>query len=296
MPADLSTSTVLALFYIVFLSQIFVISIYYPRKFCARMRYVFEHFPPGEYPKLYPGPFEYYAKTAQSRGLTIFLGVNYSIALIGVCVLVSMWWSGYEPAIKGGDEIFVAAYFFLQASPIFYIGRQEFLQYRLMRENFAPTVRTAELKPRRLFDFVSPVALALAIALYAIWLLYFLTSKEWGASVPAEVYGVVALITGMNLFFAVIVMNFIYGKKLDPYKSQPDQIKQAKTMASVHVLSSIGVSLFLILTQLADDYALEVFDPVMTSFYLQLCMIFGTGLVMRNTSLQELDFSVYQKS
>lgn len=98
----------------------------------------------------------------------------------------------------------------------------------------------------------------------------------------------------MNIAFALIVVKFIYGKKLDPYKSQPDQIKQAKTMAWVHLLSSIGVSLFLIFTQIADEYALEVFDPVMASFYMQLCMIFGTGLIMKTTSVQDLDFSVYQ--
>lgn len=295
MPADLSMNTVLALFYIVFLSQIFVISIYYPRKFCERMRYVFEHFPPEEYPKLYPGPFEYYAQSAQKRGLKVFLGINYIIALTGLIVLVSMVRSGYEPDIKGGDEIFVAAYFFLQACPLFYIGRKEFLQYQLMRENFALKVRSAELAPRRLFDFVSPVALCIAITLYIVWLVYFLSVKEWGAIDSLEVYTVIALITGMNIFFIMIVRQFIYGKKLDPYKSRPDQIKQAKTMAWVHVLSSIGVSLFLIFTQIADEYALEVFDPVMTSFYLQLCIIFGTGLVMRSISIQDLDFSVYER-
>ena len=57
MPVTLSTTIVLAVFYTVFLSQIFLVSIYYPGKLCRRIEYVRTNFPPARYPKLYPAGF-----------------------------------------------------------------------------------------------------------------------------------------------------------------------------------------------------------------------------------------------
>ena len=54
------------LFYFVFLSQIILLSLYFPRKMLSRIKYVFKTYPPSEYPKLYPEPIEYYEKARRN--------------------------------------------------------------------------------------------------------------------------------------------------------------------------------------------------------------------------------------
>ncbi len=63
------------LFYVAFLSQIFLMSYYFPNKLLARMRHVLTTYPPAAYPKLYPKPIEQYERRElglvnQSPGLT----------------------------------------------------------------------------------------------------------------------------------------------------------------------------------------------------------------------------------
>ena len=56
------------LFYIVFISQIFLISYYIPEKILERTRHVLKKYPPSEYPKLYPRPtYEYEIGQAKFR-------------------------------------------------------------------------------------------------------------------------------------------------------------------------------------------------------------------------------------
>ena len=50
------------LFYFLFLSQIILISFYFPRKMLKRIKYVLAKYPPEQYPNLYPKPGEYYEK------------------------------------------------------------------------------------------------------------------------------------------------------------------------------------------------------------------------------------------
>ena len=69
-------------FHVVFLSQILLISFYYPRKMLNRMRYVFERYPPSTYPKLYPKPIEYYKKSQRKYRI-----MNLSILLAGLLIL-----------------------------------------------------------------------------------------------------------------------------------------------------------------------------------------------------------------
>ena len=58
------------LFLIVFLSQIFLLSLYFPMKILGRMRYVRKTYPPSQYPKLYTKPIEYYEKEQRNYQIT----------------------------------------------------------------------------------------------------------------------------------------------------------------------------------------------------------------------------------
>lgn len=295
MPAFFSTTAVLVIFYSIFLSQIFVISIYYPRKIAKRIRYVLDNFPPEEYPKLYPTARKGFVGDAYTK-IGLYMGINYAIAVVGLILVAALAVSGYRPDPKGGDEIFVMLYFFLQVTPLLVTSVKEFKQYRLMNQAFTSPTRAASLRPRHLSDFISPVYVILAGLLYVGWLVFYLSGLEPNAPWGGEVFASIGVITAMNVAYIGIIAHFLLGKKLDPYKAYKDQLKQIESMIKTFVLSSIGCSLFLMMTEAADRYALEVFDPPLASFYLQLCLIFGLGLAMRTDKVETIDFDVYREN
>ncbi|SDE10408.1 hypothetical protein [Kordiimonas lacus] len=294
MPFNMSETAVMVIYYAAFLGQIYLLSHYFPGRFIARVRYVIDNFPVKEYPKLYPNAGPNFAANMAGK-LKLFRRVNNGIAIIGLLILAGMLGSGYRPDPLGGDEIFVMFYFFLQFIPFFIVAVKEHKQYKALRAAFKEARRTADLRPRHLFDFVSPVAVFAALVCFGAWLVYYLTVKGWDQPWEEEVYISVGMTTGMNLLYAWIIARFIYGKKLDPYQASKDYMKTVEAITKVLVYSSIGISLFHITTVAADEYALEAFDPVLTSLYMQYCVLIGFGVMLGTAKVEDFDFSVYRE-
>lgn len=288
-------SAILLLFYAVFLSQIFLISYYFPMKIRSRILYVIKNYPPKEYPKLYPKPYDFYAEKAAKSSLSTYRNINLFIAAIGLGILVWALASGYSPHPLGGDEIFVMLYLLLQVAPILYAEIRTFKLYWGMREANVGGSRKAELNPRNLFDFISPAFVALAVLLYAGFIVFYLYDKGFTAPWEWEVYVTLAAITGMNLLFAGMIAKHLVGKKLNPHQAHKDRLRQIETIVKIGIFASIAASVFLILTSLVDKYELEVFDPVLTSLYFQIITFFGLGLEFRTVKIETVDFSVYKE-
>ena len=78
------------LLYVVFLSQVILISFYLPRKMLSRMRYVVETYPPSKYPKLYPVSID-----TVETGMRTFRIMNFIILLVG---FVLVFFGVYSPS------------------------------------------------------------------------------------------------------------------------------------------------------------------------------------------------------
>lgn len=159
---------------------------------------------------------------------------------------------------------------------------------------FSEPRRQADLRRRRLFDFVSPLAVFGALACYTVWLVFYLDIKGWSGPWGEEVYISIGVTTAMNVAYAAIIARFIYGRKLDPYQASKDHHKTVAAVTQILVYSSIGISLFHIVSVAADEYALEAFDPVFSSLYMQFCAALGLGITMGSVKVEELDYSVYR--
>ena len=116
MTVTFSTGFTLLAYYAIFLSQILLISVYYPSQVRRRVLHVLDHYPPQQYPKLYPDPLDVYAELARRTRLRTYKLANFAIAAMGLMALAAMLASGYRPDPKGGDEVFVVIYFFVQNS------------------------------------------------------------------------------------------------------------------------------------------------------------------------------------
>ena len=294
MPADIPMTVILLVFYLVFVGQIFVISIHYPNKMIARIRYVHDTYPPADYPKLYPGKTPGAASKSLMARLRWIGAYCKLVAVIGIAVLAYMLGNGYEPALEGGDEIFVMFYFFLQAAPFVYLAIKEYQQFSAMHDGHKSAVRSADLRPRRLFDFVHPCYFFGAVSMFVIWLAFYVWQAGDLATWGGEVYATLLLIAGMHVAYGLIIAQHLHGKKIDPYQARDDQMRTIGVTINILVISSFMISLFMLLTQMADEFAFEVFDPVMTSFYLQLCLILGVGQTFRTVKVEDVDFEVYR--
>lgn len=285
------------LFYAVFVSQIFLISVYYPKKTIARNRYVLQKYPASEYPKLYNN--SYYADPVKAikKTMSLYAGMNGIISLFGLTLLAVMALSGFLPSsIKQSENmIFILFFFMMQMVPHIVLEFSSWRWYKLMREARQNATRSADLKPRVLFDYISPFYVALAVFLYVAWLVFYIYAHRFVVPWVWNQYVSIIGITAINLLFAFTIFRFLRGQKMDPYQASQDRLKHIGAVAKVHVYGSIGMSLFLIAMELVNTYQLDMFEPVFMSAFQQLMAVFGLGTMLRNMKIEDIDFSVYKE-
>ncbi|MCZ4271107.1 hypothetical protein [Maritalea porphyrae] len=283
----------LLIFYAVFATQILFVSVYLPAKTLKRINFVRKNYPKETYPKLYPeGAGGLLASISGLR--VLYRYANYFIASVGFVGLAAMLITGFEPHPLGGSEIFVMLYFILQILPIVILGVSEYEQFKGMRQAVKKAKRTAELAPRRLFDFISPGWVFGAVIAYLCWLGVFIYDTNLDGPWQTKHFVGVAIITFLNLAYAVYIAKIALVKKQDPFKATKDHHTQVSATVKSLVFSSTIISLYSIVSMAADRYAFEIFDPVMTSIFLQACLLFGFNLMLDMQPVDELDFEVYK--
>ncbi|TNE62737.1 MAG: hypothetical protein EP335_11290 [Alphaproteobacteria bacterium] len=293
MSATITTASILILFYLAFASQVFLVSVFYPRQIAARMHYMLDHFPPSEFPKLYPGAGPDFVGATKAR-IGMYLGVNYAIAAFGGVALVAVV-LGFHGMTVGGSKAMAAVYFIIQVMPFIYLSVVEMRRYKAMREAYsASRMRSANLSPRRLGNYIAPGYVALAVVLYVAWVVFYLSGKgpmsQWGEEVTLTL----PLITFMNIMYVFVVRGFISGRRLDPLASPADQHRAIEVVVKSVVISSIGVSLFLIGVDAVDRFDLRELGAVLTSLYMQACMVMGVGMTLRRITPETMNFDVYR--
>lgn len=270
------------LFYLIFLSQIFLLSWYFPRKIRSRVEYVFENYPPSKYPNLYPRPLEKY-----QRGLWTYWNTNIFIMIISLglfFVLVN------RPDNGEWSTAIVVATFFLQFVPMLMLEVSVFKYYKLMRENRTRTLRTAPLQPRRLFDFISPGLLSLVILLYLAFIALVVYVQQFGYPWFGG-YANVAILTLANLFFAALAYWHMFGKKLDPYQSHEDRMNQSRLVVKQMALVSIAVTIYVSFNIILSSFELRHLQPMFLSVYFQLLAFISYQTVQ----IENIDFDVYKE-
>lgn len=271
------------LLYVVFLSQILLISYYFPKKMLSRIKLVFETYPPSQYPNLYPEPFEKYEK-----GLRNYRYLNLFILLVGLSLLVVI--IGYPGCSEWDLTHFVFPYFMVQFFPIILIEIKSFKYYQLMRLNDTRTSRKAELHPRRLFDFVSPKLIGMAVLVYIAFIFFILYVRQFDYQWFGG-YGNIVGVTAMNLYFAGVIIWNMYGKKLNPYQDYEDRKWQIKHTVKQMVFVSIAATLYIIHAIVLAILDILSLQPVTMSLYFQLI----AAVSLQTLRIGSINFEVYKK-
>ncbi len=271
-----------SLFYLIFLSQVFLISFYFPRKMLNRITHVFQTYPPSEYPKLYPEPMEYYERVQRN-----YRNMNVLIFLAGLLLMVGLL--DYSRGYKWNGNI-VMIYYMIQVFPmcLVEIGARKY--YKSMKEIHSSTTRKAELRPRRLFDFISPLTIGLVVLVYGAFIVFIHYVRQFEYPWFGGYLNIVG-ITVSNLFLAGIVFWNLYGKKRDPYQTYEDRKKQiklvAKQMAAVSIVATLYITMEIVLASLD----LRHLQPMSKSIYFQLI----TMICFRTLQIENMNFEVYKE-
>lgn len=252
------------LFHVLLLSQILVISFYYPNRLLGRLKHVFETYPPETHPKLYPKPIESYRTSRRN-----YLIANRIIILAGMLLLVGLI---VTPRSGTWDKAILTWFFMLQFVPLLLLDLGALREFKLMRNAITGANRKAELRPRHLFDFVSPTFVGAAVVTYIafVGLIVFIKQFEfpWFGG-----YLNVLGVTILNLCFAGIAFWMMYGKKLNPHQAHEDRMRQIEITVKVLMFATIAATIFIAISIVLSALELLQFQAVVQAVYCQLLAV-----------------------
>lgn len=278
------------LFYIVFLGQIFLASYFVPKLVLRRIDQLLATCPPTTHAKLYPKPVEYYR-----IGRAVFKWANRLVFLLGFVVLYGVYTLDHGTLADDGyiSEAWPAAYGVIQFLPLMALELLGFRQLNWMRAANTTGKRKAQLRPRRLFDSVSPGLLALAVAMFGAVIGLDLYVKDFVFDWGSDAMQRDLVLAGTNLFLLALGLWYLFGRKLDPYQATDDRSRQVRAQLTALLLVSTAMSVYFI-TQTADDaFGLDYLDAPLMSVYFQVIVAASIGFVLRSLKFEDIDFSVY---
>jgi hypothetical protein len=286
------------LFFFVFLSQVLLISWFYPRRVIARRRQVLKTHPSSTHPKLYPQPPEFY-----ERRLRNYARLNLAIVVTGVLIIAALVvmtlggeWDGaiVTPWSTSGewDAAIVVPFFMVQIVATVYLELSSRKHYKAMAKA-PPRVRTTELRRRRIVDFVSPAVLVVAvltnIAYIAFVLYYRWFGFEWFTAA-----GNIAGVAAMFLALSAVIRIALRAPKSDHYQAYQDRLDLLRLAVKQIVAIVIAMPVLLTIQLTIKLYDPEFLEPVIASLHAQIA-----ALVMLwplySYRLDKVDFDVYRK-
>ncbi len=274
--------------YIALAGQLYVLSYYYPKLLADRMSYVIDNHPASEFPKLYP--FKNGEEKAK-EGLVQFKFITTLILIIGILLLLDSIAFQFSFGDSAATAL-VAGFALIQIAPFIWIEISELKQYSMMRAKIKTSKRTADLKPRKYFDYASPVTFSIAVLLLITYLIFNFYRN--GFSLVGDGMITFGALLIMHIFFAFLVYWVMRGQKINPHLSAEDRDRHITGTVKNTLYVSIIASLFLLVFGLIQHYDLDHYEAMSISIYWQLIAHLGIGTMLRENKLEDLNFDVYR--
>jgi hypothetical protein len=276
------------LFFIVFGTQIFLMSHYYPKRILNRMDYIFKHYPIDTHAKLYPDGYE-----KALKGKITFSLLNTIILIVGILVLIAVASAVFNVDKPLEQFNFVPmAFGMAQAIPLLILEISGFKAFKKMRTNNQETKRSAELNPRGLLNFVSPIRLIVTISIFLICVFVTLSLNDFNmGEKQAILLGSMGL---ANTLFIVLGYILIHGKKLDPHQSTVDRHNATSVVIKSYTSISMLISVFFIFNISVDEFSLQAWEPMFNSLYWLSIMFLSTGSMLKHMNVEDINYDVYK--
>lgn len=278
-----------ALVYIILISQIILLSYYYPTQIIKRFNYIFDNYLPTDYPKLYP---EEYNLEKAKKGVKTYTLITRSTLAIGALLLILATYDGMivRGEIKDG---MVTVFAVIQIIPFLLLEVSELKYYKMLRaENDTPK-RSASLSPRRYFDYVSPIKFGTAFFFVIAYVYFNLFRNEFEFHYSNDGFISLATITLVHIYFTITVLWAMYGKKLNPHQSRADRDRLIGSIIHTTLNISIAATIFMLVYGILQHYDNNLYEAMALSIYFQCCLHFGLGTMLKKQKIEDIDFSTY---
>lgn len=273
---------------LVVISQVWLLSYFYPKQVVKRINYVLTHCSEQDYPKLYPVTSE-----RINTIKFIYQALNYLLILIGAGLILYFTYfvPDYRKHINILDDL-PLLFGIVQFMPLFILELLGYKHLKLMRQQNTQTSRKAGLQPRLLFNFVSPVYLALAVLTYISFIIYELFLCNFVLNFDAAIK--IGTVTLTNIMFIILAMANLYGKKRDPYQGTEERNKQTKFVFESFVFISIFMTIYLMMHSWVNVYELNNLEVLINSLYFQVLALFSIGALLGRFKISKMNFNVYK--
>jgi len=180
----------------------------------------------------------------------------------------------------------------VQFIPFMLLEISGFRQFKLMRKANKRTSRTADLTPRRLFDYVSPLQVISAVVLLFTFTYFELYINEFTITSDFIIM-MIALCLTHALFIGLAIWQ-LTGRRLDPHQATKDRSNQTQLSLQSMVAVSIFMSIFLIANSAVDAYQLGYLEIIINCVYFQVIAFLGIGNMLKTVRIDNIDFEVYR--
>jgi hypothetical protein len=287
------------LFCCVFLSQVLLISWFYPRRIVSRGRYVLQNFPPSTHPKAYTHPPEEFERWLRKieRASLVVVGAGLLIIVGLILGTLGGAWDGMivTPWSTSGewDAAIVTPFFLAQiAVSVGYVHLSSRKFLKALAKAPPPRVRTTELRRRRLVDFVSPTLLVIAALTNVAFIAFVLYYRRFGFPWFTAA-GNIAGVVGLWLAFSAAVGIALRSRKSDPYQAPQDRRNVLRLVVKQALALCIATPVLITVQLIIKVFDPDLLEPVIASLYCQ-----GVALAVLwpvySYRVDQIDFDVYR--
>ncbi len=280
--------TELSLFMVVFSLQIILLSAYFPWRVLKRSAYVLENYPASTHPKLYPKSSEFF-----TRNMNIYRwlnGINFILGWVILYFIYTGQWVGEE----GVHPLLPWGYFMWQMIPSQLLEVFGMRLAKLMKQQDQRTIKTAQLTPRGILDYVSPHLLSLVPLTFLAFMILGLIIENQTLNSSTKTLSMCGVLVVGFVFFYAMSKWLIGGKVKDPYQSNDDRHKTVSMVIKSFCYTLIACHVFMMLALMVEAYQLKSVMPIMMSLFLQMLVIISMGFMLNNNCLKDMDFDVYK--
>jgi hypothetical protein len=188
----------------------------------------------------------------------------------------------------------VTPFFLVQMAGFVYLQLSDLKHRKAMAAAAPPRVRTTELRPRRLFDFISPAMLVAAALVYFAFIAFALYYRRfefpWFTAA-----GNIILVTAMNLLLATSIGFILRARRSDFHQAHQDRVDVIRVMVrallGLSIVIPVAIAAMLLVKGLVDP---EFLEPVVNSLYVQIIMLAMIWPSFRRRS-DTVNFDVYRR-
>ena len=274
-------------FFVVFLCQIIIGSLFVPYWVHRRLKLIFAEHPPSDYPRFYPESLD-----VELGRLQMFRFSAIGIGILGLGVYTFLLFNTSTDGFHRLSLLAAVVFGLVQMIPIMQVCYWYYCRVKNMKNAQSP-IRSADLRVYHVFDIVplTHFLMALVPTVLVIGLGgYIFLNDLWPFRQAGLWVAIVAAPLIAAFYFAVCAYTIREGVETDPYVISSERVPGVEQVVKYSVLSVFDTSLLILFALFVLTFGLQSYVPAMLSLYFLMVVAQGLEYFSRFGS----DFECYR--